>query len=62
MDIGEFLSRLCGGEGHEAVNIGFFTFLSRLCGGEGIDVVGSAISDFLSRLCGGEANHGRWGQ
>ena len=49
-----FLSRLCGGEGHHFVCVLRCIFLSRLCGGEVKQRATIVCLDFLSRLCGGE--------
>ena len=53
-EYGNFLSRLCGGEGTACVRGSPVRFLSRLCGGEVHKTLSSLIFSFLSRLCGGE--------
>ena len=53
-DYNTFLSRLCGGEGHNGKGRTLQIFLSRLCGGEVTVAMSSYSYVFLSRLCGGE--------
>ena len=54
INIGVFLSRLCGGEPGYWVNTCTIHFLSRLCGGELRQIRRVNVGHFLSRLCGGE--------
>ena len=52
--LGNFLSRLCGGELKYLDAVNFVNFLSRLCGGELSWKLTVEGTSFLSRLCGGE--------
>ena len=49
-----FLSRLCGGQVTEEMQVSSMTFLSRLCGGQANRLLFGFSALFLSRLCGGQ--------
>ena len=54
MDLGKFLSHLCGDEDDVVKEVTRIDFLSHLCGDEGTGFDRLAFSFFLSHLCGDE--------